>query len=142
MATYDEYGPSRTEIRDAFTAAAAKGAGYLAIIEEVLEDKYAITSFSSIRTVERPCEIVKLLRTEDARSPYASHRLSHVLDLKKDFDAQMAQWGKGFGDILPAYAVKDLQDYSKQKAYTRQKAEWQSQPFLTRLFSTPPLPPK
>lgn len=142
MATYDEYGPSRTEIRDAFMAAAAKGAGYLAIVEQALEDKYAITSFSSIRTVDRPCEIVKLLRDEDDRASYASHRISHVLDLKKDFDAQMAKWGKGFSDILPAFAVKDLEDYGKEKAYARQKAEWQSQPFLTRLFSTPPLPPK
>lgn len=142
MATYDEYGPSRSEIQEAFTTAAAKGAAYLAIVDQVLEDKYAITCFTSTRAVERPCELVKMLRDADAQSPYASHRLSHVLDLKKDFDAQMAKWGKGFSDVLPAFAVKDLEDYGKEKAYARQKAEWQSQPFLTRLFSTPPLPPK
>ena len=142
MATYDEYGPSRSDIQESFAAAAAKGAKYLAIVDQMLEDKYAVTCFTSTRAIERPCELVKMLREEDARSPYASHRISHVLDVKKDFDAQMAKWGKGFDDVLPAFAVKELADYKKEKDYARQKAEWQSQPFLTRLFSTPPLPPK
>ena len=142
MATFDHYGPDRSDIQKAFTAAAEKGAKYLAIVDQMLEDKYAVTCMTSTRAVDRPCELVKMLRDADAQSPYASHHLSHVLDVKKDFDAQMAKWGKGFDDVLPAFAVKELADYKKEKDYARQKAEWQSQPFLTRMFSTPPLPPK
>lgn len=97
---------------------------------------------TSTRVVERPCEIVKLLQDADQRSPYASHRLSHALDLKKDFDTQIKQWGKGLDGILPAFAVRDLEEYKKEKDFERKKAEWQSQPFLTRMFSTPPIKPK
>lgn len=140
MATYDEYGPSRSDIRAAFDKAAAeKSRGYLTIIEQVLEDKYAITSFSTMRVLDHPCEIVPLLREEDTRASYATHRLSHVLDLKKDFDAQMALWGKSLDAVLPAFVVKDLAEYQADKDFARKQAEWQSQPWLTRMMTTPPM---
>lgn len=140
MATYDEYGPSRSDIRAAFDKAAAeKSRGYLAIVEQVLEDKYAITSFSTMRVLDRPCEIVPLLREEDARASYATHRLSHVLDLKKDFDTQMANWGKGLQSTLPDFVVKDLAAYQADKDFARKTAEWKSQPLLVRMMTTPPM---
>ncbi|MDP2204833.1 MAG: hypothetical protein Q8K65_00845, partial [Alphaproteobacteria bacterium] len=106
-------------------------------------DTYAITNYTNMRAINKPCEVVPLLREMDAQASYASHRLTHVLDLKKDFDAQMAQWGKGgFENALPAFAVQELAEYKKEKDFGRQQAEWQSQPFLTRLFSTPPIRPK
>ncbi|MDP2205656.1 MAG: hypothetical protein Q8K65_05060 [Alphaproteobacteria bacterium] len=143
MATYDEYGPSHDDIRAAFNTASASGARYLLLIDETLEDTYAITNYTNMRAINKPCEVVPLLREMDAQASYASHRLTHVLDLKKDFDAQMAQWGKGgFENALPAFAVQELAEYKKEKDFGRKQAEWQSQPFLARLFSTPPIRPK
>ncbi|MFN7113286.1 MAG: hypothetical protein ACK4PK_02895 [Alphaproteobacteria bacterium] len=143
MATFHEYGPSRDEIREAFNKASASDARYLLLIDETLEDTYSITNYTNMRAINKPCEIVPLLREMDAQASYASHRLTHVLDLKKDFDAQMAQWGKGgFEGTLPAFAVQELAEYKKEKDFARQQAAWQSQPFLARLFSTPPMRPK
>lgn len=142
MAMYEEYHPTRSDIRKAFNTAAREGASYLAIIQEVLNDEMMVTSYAYTRPAQHASDIVQVLRAEDARSSYANVSLSHVLDLKKDFDAQIDKWGKGYADVVPAFVLGEIREFEKEKDVARQQAEWRRKPFLERLFSKPPSSPK
>lgn len=142
MAMLFEYGPDRNDIRKAFNKAVAEGsARFLLLIDETLEDKYAIHNHTCMRTVESACQIEPLLRAMDKETSYAHHRLTGVFDLKQDFDKQIST-SHTIESILPAYAVRSLKEYGEEKSHARAVAEWNSQPFLTRLFSAPPMKPK
>lgn len=138
MATFDHHGPDRNEIREAYNKAAAKGDRFLAIIDQVLEDEYAVNVFTFTASVKKACDIVFLIEQKDKDSGYARHRLSHALDVRQDFDTQMEKWGKGYDGILPPFVQNEITNHEQRQDLARRQAAFKQKPFLTRLFSTPP----
>lgn len=137
---FHEYGPDRNEIRKAFDDAAAKGQSHLLILDEVLEDKYNITVMTYTRGINKPEDTPGVIDMEQAgKRSYARIRLSHALDVKRDFNEQMKLWSKGgYAQTLPAPVVADLKKRIEAQDLACKRAEWDRQPFLTRLFSSRP----
>lgn len=136
MAMLHEYGPDRRQIRDAFDKAAANGQDYLLIIDQLLEDVYNVTIETYTRGVNSSADVLGTLQSEQAQAPYARIRLSHALDLKKDFDAQMSLWHKnGYAQILTPLAATEVDQFHASQTVRRDQAEKREGSFFKRLFS-------
>ena len=134
MAMLHEYGPSRSEIRAAFDKAAAKGQDYLLIIDQLLEDVYNVTVETYTRGADTSADVLKTLQRDQENAPYSRIRLSHALDVKKDFEAQMNQWHKGgYADILTPLAATEVEQFHAKQTVRQKQNE--NRGFFKRLFS-------
>lgn len=134
MAMLHEYGPSRSDIRAAFDTAAAKGQDYLLIIDQLLEDVYNVTVETYTRGVDTSADVLKTLQRDQENAPYSRIRLSHALDLKKDFDAQIKLWHNGgYAETLTPLAATEVDQFHAKQTAKRQQAE--NRGFFKRLFS-------
>lgn len=132
MAMYFDESISHSTLRKHFEAAKKNGVRYVGIMQQILDDPYAVTCDQSIITAHACEDIVRQVREQGLRPRAPKTTLFRLLDTRGEFNAQADMVAL---DSLAANFTPDAKDaYFRYLDARAERAAEKGRGLLARLF--------